>query len=646
MPYTVRVGSTLVTADTAAEAAELVRELSAAVPANAPPRADGLPPGRAPAETVDQRALAALHARRSKIALRRGKHVFVYWLDGKAKWGGSFETRELAEAARDKIADQIAAGETPPPVPRPKKVAWVPPVPVVTAVPAPAPIADPAPAPAPAPAREKRIPRRGIGPGSIHEHNGRWRLRVSIAGAPRFVGSFDTRAEAEVAQAETFRARLAGGEQPQFMSRSCGRCGRAGHLRRDCATPFVEARPPAADETERREKIRAKLTGFWAERRAALSRSERFFAKAHRHGPMWSVRLKLNGKQGWGGTFATEAEAQAAADAWNLAIAEGRDPPEYRKKVHEPYHCSHCDQTGHRQDLCPTNPHARRPAEGESTTAIGSPEYRAKISEAMRAAWERRRANGTAPPLRARPAPKPRAPRPARSPLAPAPRKPAAQLPPRCGRCIRVGHVEADCPNAGPAQKGVAGSTPADASTLAGSRMPEGDWGVGPAASRSGGKASSDEGAGAAPVAVCPAAATADQPDAPAPGELRPDRSPEADLTDLVDVPDAEPTVFPELPEDDVECHACGRRGHQSNSPACALSSESEDPTEEAGPVGGGHDGGATLQEIGQELGLTRERVRQIMVGALAKAARNAKRLGIKFEFAPERGSNAPEDAG
>lgn len=55
--------------------------------------------------------------------------------------------------------------------------------------------------------------------------------------------------------------------------------------------------------------------------------------------------------------------------------------------------------------------------------------------------------------------------------------------------------------------------------------------------------------------------------------------------------------------------------------------------------------GGATLEEIGRALNVSRERIRQLETLALANAARSARRLHLAVEFPDEPRSNAPEDA-
>lgn len=197
-----------------------------------------------------------------------------------------------------------------------------------------------------------------------------------------------------------------------------------------------------------------------------------------------------------------------------------------------------------------------------------------RVSEAMKALWARRRAEraATEPPPAATPPLPPRTTaqkrrsagsvaywvrwraehgKPPKADIAQTPRPlpPAvvrAKLPPRCVRCYRVGHVETECPTAAPgapasrfassdeAEKQELLADPQDIDGLARLLLARAE----PAKSLD--HLIDDDGV--------------------------------ADLTDLVDVPDAEPTFFPDV-NLGLECHACGQRGHVMSSPACPLSS-------------------------------------------------------------------------
>lgn len=236
----------------------------------------------------------------------------------------------------------------------------------------------------------------------------------------------------------------------------------------------------------------------------------------------------------------------------------------------------------------------------------------------------------------------------------------AAQLPPRCVRCIRVGHVEGDCPSAAPAPT-------RDSPTCAESQTD-------------------------------PSCLTDDRPVVAIDLD---DDDEGTDLTDLVDVPDAEPTVFPVDEANSADfnrgrsCGNCGKTGHISVT--CPVSSgvPAERATHVPAPppvyqftvipprtrgdclsmprpcpfvvcrhhlsperpgvplaeltetctLDMADRGPVTLEEVGQAFGLTRERIRQVETKGIERAARYARRHRLDFDLPVEAGSNAPEDA-
>jgi hypothetical protein len=527
----------------------------------------------------------------------------------------------------------------------------------------PAPPSDPAPE-----RRPKFIPRRPIGRGSIQERDGRFRLIVSTGNATRFAGSFATKAEAEVAQEAIYQARLAGATVPTFRKLRCSRCGGDDHRREKCKTPEADLPPPLTkqrvSEEVRALRISEGLRRRWEKRRAEQSASDRSraFVSEYRGGT-FALRLTIDGKSKWGGTFTRREDADAACEAWRLAVAEGRPLPEFRVRQLQ---CSRCGGAGHNVTTCtnpervrapapsrerPVRPTAPAPlarveaAPGPVPAPKGSPENRQRLSDAVKSSWARRRAEkGTATPAGAL-----RNVLAGRLPWSPAPARASAQLPPRCVRCFRVGHVEADCPRA----------------------APEPILPISP------------------PSIGVEKEEVSREPEPPYDGALLDDDD-GTDLTDMVDVPDppaqvvhaSGPTLvtpppprelvhLPLVEDDGDDSYPDGidrplTRGDCKEMPrpcpfvSCShhlypvfvLGAQTRSPLSDCEPwqmpetcdLDVADRGGATLEEVGKITGVTRERIRQIEEKALKRAANNARIRRMDFETPVERGSNAAED--
>jgi len=359
MAFSLRIGPMLVTADTAAEAAELVRALGPLAPE----------PLKRPQGTGSVIETPAGY----QIRLRTGP-------GGKRIHRGGFKSREEAETALTALVDTGVAPPlrrhrraSPPPANDPIADAaqeepahapiwpeWSRRAPTVgegreeppAAVAIPAPVVAPA-----APARRGRP----IGRGSIQKRGPeRFVVILSNGKTTKFGGSFRTQAEAETAREAIYQARLRGEQLPQFASaRPCGRCRKTGHIRRDCQTPEAELpAKPRADETERREKIAAGVRALWEKRRAADPIGHKYRANVRKHLDGWALGLVGEGRARWGGTFETELQANAARDAWLAAARAGAELPDFRKRV---LSCR-CGSVEHGTAACPKRAAAPAPS--------------------------------------------------------------------------------------------------------------------------------------------------------------------------------------------------------------------------------------------------------------------------------------------
>lgn len=492
----------------------------------------------------------------------------------------------------------------------------------------------------------------------------RFVLEISIAGRSDRRGSFKTREEAEAAQEETYQARLRGNALPIYISRRCRRCGVVGHTAAKCK---AVAAPEKLDDLPATAPLAAPVVA------PTPAKPERRLRGSHRPKPgsiaeigdKFRLAISVDGKAVFGGMYSTRKEAETMQTRILDARLSGDPWPEIPRTIAQRV-CRRCGEAGHDRRFCarpplpPKEPRAPKAPVGGATRR-GTPEYTAKLADAMRASWVRRRAARAATitctenEVSVQAAPP--------SPSLP-PAVVRAKLPPRCRRCFRVGHVDAECPKAARAAGGqlVANISPSvsdhsDAADSASMTRPD-------AASFEVEKQEQGDDDG-------------------------------ADLTDLVDVPDAEPTILPPDGDEgapsfnrDRLCGNCGKTGHVSVTcpTTSALPPERAThvrvptipviplhpclevqrpcprtscrfhlgPERPGVPLGDLSEtctldvadrGGITLEQVGVVLGLTRERIRQIETKGLERAAKNARRLRIDFELPVTPGSNAPEDS-
>lgn len=481
--------------------------------------------------------------------------------------------------------------------------------------------------------------------GSVSRQRNRWRFTWSV-GKQKFHGAtFDTEGEAQRALDQTLKARAAGQALPTFPKRhqsprACSKCGELGHDLRRCGKP---ARVRPLTEEERRATISGAMKKIWEERRAAIAAGRAAVAiplateppaepaPARQKGvprrPMGrgsvqerAGRWRLILSTGFAGAFATKAEAEVAQEAIYQARLAGATVPTFRK-----LRCSRCGGDDHRRERCKT-PEADLPP----------PLTKQRV---------RRAEKGTASPASAL-----RNVLAGRLPCQPAPARASAQLPPRCVRCFRVGHVEADCPRAAPEPILPISPPSIGVEKEEVSREPEPAY--------DGALLDDDDG---------------------------------TDLTDLVDVPDppaqvvhaSGPTLvtpppprelvhLPLVEDDGDDSYPDGidrplTRGDCKEMPrpcpfvSCShhlypvfvLGAQTRSPLSDCEPwqmpetcdLDVADRGGATLEEVGKITGVTRERIRQIEEKALKRAANNARRRRMDFEdLNQDRETGAPED--
>jgi len=405
-------------------------------------------------------------------------------------------------------------------------------------------------------------------------------------------------------------------------------------------------------------------------------------------GASFVVRLSIEGKVVWGGSYSTRSEAEAARDQIHAARLRGEPLPEFPRKI-KVRTCTRCGELGHDLRKCTglplppkPSPYPPRPAptpwtKEEKSAAMkagwarrkaelaakaageppapppapkasrkGTPEYRAAVAAGMRRVWAERRALNAGGAVAPRIGRAPRVPRPAPPPRA------RAKLPPRCVRCFRVGHVEAECPTAARPSaeraKQEVFTEPSPVFTKEGTAFTD-----------------DDDGTDLTDLVDVP------EPYAPAPAQVEtagpalvtpppPIELPRAPvhlaLVDDDPIEDSYPEGI-ERPKTRGDCkgqarpcpfvtcqhhlyriavlQAQDRSAHAGKEPwqlpeTCTLDVADK--------------GGMTLEEVGQILGVTRERVRQLEERGLERAARNARRRKMDFEEIADRSGGAAED--
>lgn len=461
----------------------------------------------------------------------------------------------------------------------------------------------PAPPPAePPPAAAPAHPRAHISPGCIFLQGTRHVLEISVDGRHNRRGSFKTREAAEAAQEQTYQARLKGEPIPEFDNgRRCRRCLNPGHTVLRCKAETPAPRPPARAPGERR-----------CRRCGDVGHSARW-----KHGP----------------------DGRALPKPVTFPVGS----PEHRAKIGETLRRAAAARR-EASGLPPLKPKLP-PAPN------GSDEHRQRVSEAMTAVWERRR---------------------------------AAKLPPRCVRCLRVGHVEADCPKPAPGFGGTAvGIVGPSFDSRKQEHLARGE----PSTSTA---TDGGEPARGMPTQVI-------QQDGPDPSTYGADDDEGTDLTDLVDAAEPPapevhfggPTLVTPPPPVDlpralvhlplIEDEGAGAeeidpadydrpvtrgdcKGQARPCPfvSCAdhvypiavMEARRGSPfyglepwqLPETCTLDVADRGGATLEEVGAILGITRERIRQIEEKALARMKLTARRHRMDFEEPIDQRSHAASD--